>query len=310
MQSNPNILVVTFFVLSNVAFWKIHTYAFLVQLIYAANYSLAKMVMPLYIKPYAFILVRVLGATLLFFALSFFVKNKKNIAWSDVPKVVFASLFGVVFNMLLFFKGLSLTTPINASIIMLTAPLFVYIFGLFKDGSFIGLKSFFGLILSLSGAFFLVGWGGFSTYSIHMVGNVLILLNAMSYGFYLVYVKKLTEKYSSLSLIQWLFLSGLVFVLPVGFSELHQIELSRWSAMAYGILGFVVLGTTFLTYLLNFEIIKHGGSVLAGSYIYLQPALATMIAIFLGTDELSNKKIICTFVLILGLYLINSKKNG
>ena len=133
LQSNWNILVGALFVSSNVPFWKIHLFAFLVQLIYAANYSLAKQVMPSFVLPYAFIVIRVLGACFLFFILAIFVKNKVKIAKGDWPKIVVASLFGVVFNMLLFFKGLSLTTPINAAIIMLTTPVFVFIINTIEE---------------------------------------------------------------------------------------------------------------------------------------------------------------------------------
>lgn len=310
LQSNWNILVGALFVSSNVPFWKIHLFAFLVQLIYAANYSLAKQVMPSFVLPYAFIVIRVLGACFLFFILAIFVKNKVKIAKGDWPKIVVASLFGVVFNMLLFFKGLSLTTPINAAIIMLTTPVFVFIINTLNQHKKWSWQSILGLLLSLSSALYLVGMKKFSVNQDHTIGNLLILLNALSYGFYLFYVKRLTKKYPSQSIIKWLFLSGLIFVFPIGFSQLTQIELATWSTGVYAIVIFVVLGTTFLTYLLNFSVIKHGGSVLAGSYIYLQPVLASIIAVCLGADVLSIKKIICTFVLIFGLYLINIKSNG
>ena len=96
-------------------------------IIYGLNYSIAKEVMPTYVKPFGFILIRVIGATTIFWVLGLFIKSQK-IEKSDYKKLLLAAIFGISLNMLSFFKGLSLTTPISASVIMVTSPIMVLIF--------------------------------------------------------------------------------------------------------------------------------------------------------------------------------------
>ena len=105
-----------------------HLCLFGANLIYAINYTVAKNVMPDFIQPLGFIFLRVSGALLLFwitFRLFFYQKIERK----DILKLVLCGLFGVAINQMLFFKGLNLTTPINASVIMVTNPILVLIVG-------------------------------------------------------------------------------------------------------------------------------------------------------------------------------------
>lgn len=96
-------------------------------LVYGLNYTIAKEVMPLYIHPFGFILIRVIGATAIFWLVSLFIKPEK-IAKGDYKRIFVASIFGIALNMLAFFKGLCLTTPISASVMMVMSPIMVLIF--------------------------------------------------------------------------------------------------------------------------------------------------------------------------------------
>ena len=104
-----------------------HLALFLVNLIYALNYSIAKDVMPDYIGPSGFILLRVVGGSLLFF-LTYIFFIRENVELKDIVRLLFCGLFGVAINQLFFFEGLNLTTPINAAIIMTVSPILVIIF--------------------------------------------------------------------------------------------------------------------------------------------------------------------------------------
>ena len=101
--------------------------AFLAAVIYGVSFTVAKEVMPVYIEPFGFILLRVLGATILFWLVGIFIKKDK-IEVKDYPRFALAALFGMALNQLSFFKGLSMTTPINASVIMVCTPIIVLIF--------------------------------------------------------------------------------------------------------------------------------------------------------------------------------------
>jgi hypothetical protein len=101
--------------------------AMMVSIIYGVSFTIAKDVMPTYVKPYGFILLRVVGATFLFWAVSFF-GPKEKIQLQDFPRIIAAAFFGVALNMLTFFKGLSFTSPISAAVIMVTTPIIVFDF--------------------------------------------------------------------------------------------------------------------------------------------------------------------------------------
>ena len=156
-------------------------------LIYGVNYTIAKEVMPLYVKPFAFILLRVSGATLVFWILGLFIKKQK-IEKADYKKILLAAFFGVALNMLSFFKGLSLTTPISASVMMVTSPIMVLIFSSILIRKSIGKQRILGIIIGLIGAILLITYTSSSNVdaTTSNLGNFLVLVNATSYGLYLV----------------------------------------------------------------------------------------------------------------------------
>ena len=176
-------------------------------LIYGVTFTIAKDVMPLYIKPYAFILLRVSGATAIFWIVGLFVKSQK-IAKQDYKKIILASFFGIALNMLCFFKGLSLTSPISASVMMVTSPIMVLIFSSILLKENIIKRKIIGVFVGLIGAVLLIVYGnsGDTTDTDSTLGNFLVFVNAASYGLYLVLVKKLISKYNPITFIKWFYL--------------------------------------------------------------------------------------------------------
>ncbi|MEN9489060.1 MAG: hypothetical protein RL494_1325, partial [Bacteroidota bacterium] len=100
--------------------------ATIVSIIYGVTFTIAKDVMPKHIDAFGFILLRVGGTTLLFWIISLFTKTEK-IEKTDFPRIIAAAFFGVAFNMLTFFKGLSYTSPIMGAVTMVTTPMIVLI---------------------------------------------------------------------------------------------------------------------------------------------------------------------------------------
>ena len=221
-------------------------------LIYGVTFTVAKEVMPMYIKPFGFILLRVGGATAVFWLLGLFIKAKP-IEKSDYKKISIAAFFGVGLNMLTFFKGLSYTTPISASVIMVTAPILVLIFASILLKERLILRKILGVIIGLIGAVILIVYGTSPNIDAKnmMLGNLLVFINAASYAMYLVQVKKLIAKYNPIVFVKWLYLFGFLFVIPFGFSELAEVQWSLMPTSIYLKVGFVVLFTTCITYLFN-----------------------------------------------------------
>ena len=283
--------------------------AFFVAIIYGVNYTIAKDVMPTYIKPFGFIVLRVLGATILFWILSLFLAKQK-IDRSDFFRIFLAAVFGVCLNMLAFFKGLSMTSPINASVIMVTSPIIVLILSAFILKERITLIKVLGILLGLIGAVVLIVYGQSITPGDNpFYGNLLILVNATSYGLYLVIVKKLTHKYNAISLIKWLYLFGLILVIPFGISEVQEIRWESIPSNIYFNIGFVIIFTTFFAYILNLFALTKLKPTTLSAFIYLQPLIASIYALAAQKDSLNGVKIIAAILIFTGVYLV-TKSNA
>ena len=283
--------------------------AFLVAIIYGINYTIAKDVMPTYIKPFGFIVLRVLGATILFWVLSFFL-TKQKIDRLDFFRIFLAALFGVCLNMLAFFKGLSMTSPINASVIMVTSPIIVLILSAIILKERITLIKVLGILIGLIGAIILIVYGQSITPGDHpFYGNMLILANATFYGLYLVIVKKLTQKYNAISLIKWLYLFGLILVIPFGFSEVQEIKWQSIPTNIYYNIGFVIIFTTFFAYILNLFALTKLKPTTLSAFIYLQPLIASIYALAAQKDTLNTVKIVAAILIFSGVYLV-TKSNS
>ena len=283
--------------------------AWIVAIIYGVTFTIAKDVMPQYIAPYGFILIRVGGATVLFWLISLFIKTEK-IDRSDYLRIVAAAFFGVAFNMLTFFKGLSYTSPIMGSVLMVTTPMIVLVLSAILIKERMESRKILGIVLGLAGTLFLILFGKSIVNAPNAsLGNFLVFLNAVSYAFYLILVKKLMDKYNAFSFVKWIYLFGLIMVLPFGFQEFQSII---WTEIPTSIIlkiAFVVVFSTFLTYLLNLLSMKVLKPTTVAVFIYLQPVFATIFAIGLQKDELNWIKIVAAILIFSGVYLVTQKKS-
>lgn len=283
--------------------------ATLVSLIYGLTFTIAKDVMPQYIQPYGFIVVRVFGATILFWLISFFVPKEK-INRNDIPRIAAAAFFGVALNMLTFFKGLSYTSPIMGAVLMVTTPIIVLILSAIILKERLKIRKILGIILGLVGTGFLILYGKSIANATNAgLGNLLVFINAVSYGFYLIIVKKLMNKYNAFTFVKWIYTFGFLMVLPFGYSEFRAIEWHTIPTDIFWKIGFVVLFSTFFTYLLNLLSMRELKPTTVAVFIYLQPLFATIFAISLGKDDLNLVKIISAALLFLGVFLVTHKKS-
>jgi len=282
--------------------------AFAVQLLYGLNYTFAKDVMVGgFIKPFGFIVLRVGGAALLFWLFSF-LGPKEKIDKKDFKTIIAAAVFGVAVNMLLFFKGLELTTPIHASVIMIIAPIIVLILSSFYLNESITRLKVIGIIFGFTGATVLIVYGKSPSPADNVfLGNIMILLNAISYSIYIIIVKKLTYKYHPFTFIKWLFLFGFFMVLPFGFSDLQLIDINTFSPYIWFSVAFVIIGATFGTYILNPLALKHLKASTVAVFIYLQPLIAGVFAVIMGSDIVTPLKISATALIFTGVYLVTKK---
>lgn len=286
---------------------KAHIALFIAQIIYALNYSIAKDVMPHYISPFGLVMLRIFGACLLFWVASIFI-SKEKIERDDLKKLIYISLFGVVINQAFFIYGLSLTKPINSAIIMISNPIAVMIFTLIILKEQITKLKVLGLFLGITGALTLLLFKGtFSLGSETAMGDMMTLVNSMSWAIFVVMIKPFMEKYQTITVMKWCFLFGLIYFFPFGIKDVLSIN---WHEMPNHIIFsilFIVIATTFFAYLLNMYALKALSSSVVSMYIYFQPFLATLFAVYLGKDEITPIKVLSALFIITGVYLASKK---
>ncbi len=286
---------------------KAHVSLFLAQVIYALNYSIAKDLMPHYVKPLGLVLLRVGGACLLFWLSSLIIKPEKMPA-KEIKKMTLLALFGVAINQGFFIYGLSLTKPINSAIIMISNPIVVILFTLIALKEKITFYKISGLALGVAGALTLLLFrGNFSLGSETITGDLFTLINSCSWAVFLVMAKPYMIKYHAVTVMKWLFLFGLFYIFPFGYADLQEVNWAQLKADVWLAIAFVIVATTFLAYLLNTYALKELSPSVASTYIYYQPFLATFFAVMLGKDQLTPIKIVSALFIITGVYLVSRK---
>ena len=286
-----------------------HLALFTVALIYGANYTIAKDVMGLgYLKPLPFILLRIVSGSFLFWLFHrFFIREK--VERKDFPLLALCGLFGVAINQAFFFLGLNWTSPINASLIMTTTPILVLIISAIILGERITGLKVFGILLGAIGAGGLIAYGeevamGGNVWK----GNLMIFINATSYAIYLVIVKRLLSRYHPITVVKWIFTFGLLYIIPFSYEGLLETNFQSFPTRIWLAVVYVLLATTFLAYLLNAFALSRVNPSIVSIYIYLQPLLATVVAMFAGSDQLSSVKLIAAAFIFTGVYMVSYKR--
>ena len=274
------------------------------SVIYGINHTIAKGLMPDVIEPYGFIFLRISGAALLFWIISFFFPSEK-IDRSDWLRILACAFFGMALNMLMFFKGLSLSTPINSSVVITLVPVLLLVLSAIFLKEKITWRKSIGIGLGLLGALLLILFGIKTQANAPNIplGNLLFIVNATSYSIYLIIVKPIVSKYSSITLMKWFFIIALIINIPIGIKEFVAVEWSQLSIDIIWKLAFVVIGTTFFTYLFNVYALKQLRPSTIGAFIYLQPIIATLFAVFMGADTLTTLRIGAAALIFLGVFL-------
>jgi len=281
-----------------------HLALFGVALIYGANYSIAKVVLDdRYIGPQGFILMRVVSATVLFWMLF-----HRTGPWmprrEDLGRLILCGFLGVSLNQLLFFGGLARTSPIHASLIMVLTPLLVLLIGSASARRLPGKAVVLGLLLAGGGSVWLMLPGDAAGLGAgDLSGDLMVAGNATSYAFYLVLVQPLMQRYPPMWVLKWVFLFGTLFV---GLFGWEQALSARWTEFTLPVtlsFGYVLLFTTFFTYLLNAFALRQVAAVTVSAYIYLQPVIAALVALVMGKDRLVTSTLLAGMLIVSGVWL-------
>ena len=289
--------------------WKAHLALLSVALIYGANYTIAKNVLDQdYLKPNGFILLRVISGFVLFTILHvLFIKEKVD--RKDFGLLAICGLFGIAINQLFFFKGLGATSPVHASLIMVVTPIIVLIVSSIYLTERIRWWKVLGILVGMMGAMLLITKGSSGNNSMSSsLGDLYILINATSYALYLVFAKNLMKKYHPFTVMKWVFTFGLIVVIPFGIGDLSEVVWSSFPTDIWIAVIYVLVFTTFFAYLLNAYALSTVNPTTASAYIYMQPLIASTIAVLWYNDQLSSVKVLSGALIFIGVYLISLQK--
>lgn len=283
--------------------------------IYGANYIIAKGIMPNKIGPSAFVLIRLSCCVLLFWAIKLlFVKEK--VKKNDLFRLALCGLFGGALNQMLFFHGINLTSPIDASIIQTSNPVLVLIFSLIILKEPLTKNKIIGITMAGIGAVFLILYGNKVQGTSSFLGNLFIFLNACSYGLYLVIAKTLMQKYHAITVVSWVFLLGFLYAFPFGIGDFLNTNFETFTTNTYLTIGYVVLFTTFFAYLFNVYALKYLSPAVTSSYVYLQPVVSFVMVsvlayIFMQSDyaqDISLIKVLSCILIAVGVYITSKSQ--
>lgn len=289
--------------------FKAHIAVLIANFFFGACVVAVKHITPSVMPPFALNVARVGVALLLFWFLRFFSNTKAGIDKKDLPRFIICGICGVGINQIFFIKGASLSSPIHVSLLALSTPIAITIIAAWLLKEQLTRNKILGLLLGIGGAATLV----FSRVSNAegkdmLLGDLFIILNAVSYAFYLVLVRPLMARYSPLHVTRWVFLFGAVMILPIGMKDFVNTNWAAFQFTHWLSLFFVVIGATFIAYLFIVYGISHLGPSITGTYVYTQPVFATITAMVLFHEQLSFVKILAAFLIFSGVFLANKKQ--
>jgi drug/metabolite transporter (DMT)-like permease len=272
----------------------------LAQLCFASLPVAGRLAMQGSIGPAGIVLARMAGGAIVF-ALIAWRRGVLRLERRDVPAMLGCAVIGVALNQELFVQGLSRSTATNASVLGSTIPVFTALVAIVLRREPVHPRRLVGIAVAFSGVAALVGADQMSMSSDHVAGSVMVLLNSLCYGTYLVVVRPLAEKYDPLGLLAWLFIASVPMVAPLGIIELAHTPALHAADIEFFL--FLIAVPTVAAYGLVQVALRHTESSLVAAYIYLQPVIATVAAMFLLDEQPTLRTAICGAIVLFGVWL-------
>lgn len=285
--------------------WKAHLALVAVNVIYAVNYLVAKGLMPHYLQPSAFILLRVVFTAWLAVFIAW-LGGPEKIRSADLPRFFWCAVTGVMINQLLFFEGLNRTTPAHAAVIFTSNPALTLMASWLLTREGMRPLQGFGLALSLAGALALtlIRHGRLNLSADYSVGNLMVFINALSYAFYLPLVKPLLQRYKPITILAVNFFLGQLLVLPFGLKPLMHTDFQTFSPAVWLQVFYVLFAVTFVTYLLSIYGLRRLSPFTVSMYVYLQPLLATVLDVLVRGFNPNLGFYVAALALLAGMWLV------
>ena len=263
------------------------------------------------INPWMLVSFRVIGAAVAFWFASLFVKRER-VPLADLKLLAIAALLGIILNQGVFIFGVSLTSPINASIVTTTLPIVTMIIAAIYLKEPITWLKFTGIVVGASGALLLIlsstSAGGATNATQSLMGIGLCLCAQISYASYFVLFKNSISKYHPITQMKWMFLFASMIYLPFNFHQLVSTDFSAVPKSIIGDIAFVVFGATFLSYLMIPIGQKFLRPTVATMYNNVQPVVASFAAVFWQLDTFGWRKGLAIVLVFVGVYIVTQSK--
>lgn len=286
-----------------------HIALFSANIIFGLNTPISRTLMPEILSPYTLTFFRLAGGAILFWGISLLIK-KEHVPAKDILMLFFASIFALVLNQLPYFVGLSITSPIDASIVVTLLPILTMLLAAIILKEPITFKKAIGVLVGASGALLLV----FTSHTpkvgeSNFWGNVIVFSAVASFAIYLTVFKNLITRYSPVTVMKWMFLFATIICYPFCHKTLMQTDFTMLSSDTYWLIGYVVVFATFISYML----IPIGQKVLRPTtlsmYNYLQPIVASFVAVAIGIDSFGIEKALSAALVFAGVYIVTKSKS-
>ncbi|MDR1585336.1 MAG: DMT family transporter [Prevotellaceae bacterium] len=281
------------------------------NIIFGLNLPVTRSLIPETFSPYVLTMFRMFGAAALFWLVSLFVR-KEEVPLKDKGKLALASLFGIVLNQVPFLVGLSYTSPVDASIVVTLLPVFCMIMAAFVLKEPITWKKAAGVLVGASGVLLLI-LGQYPASGVKpdnsILGDLIIFISVTSFAVYLTFFKSLISRYSPVTLMKWMFLFASLICIPFYSGDVLLVDYAALSADVYWRVAFIVACSTFFTFML----IPIGQKTLrpttVSMYNYLQPIVASLVAVALGMSSFGWDKALAAALVFAGVYLVTKSKS-
>ncbi|MDR1182044.1 MAG: DMT family transporter [Bacteroidales bacterium] len=286
-----------------------HSAILVANIIFGLNTPISRSLIPGTLSPYTLTFLRMAGAVALFWTLSLFIKRER-VPYKDIFLLLLASFFGIVLNQIPFIVGLSMTSPIDASIVITLLPILSMFLAAMIIKEPITVKKALGVLIGASGALLLI----FSHENVEIgsgntIGNLVILLGVFSYSLYLSLFKRLISSYSPITTMKWMFLFATIMSFPICYKDVALTDFSALLLNDYLRIGYVVIFATFIAYIL----IPVGQKVMRPTtismYNYLQPIIASFVTIMLGMDIFRIEQLLSGVLVFVGVYFVTRSKS-
>ena len=288
-----------------------HILIMLANILFGASMPVFKYLLTADVPPEAITIMRAIFACMMFWLVSFFMPKEKVLP-KDLCLLFVCALCGVGINQWLFVIGLKNSSPVNASIIATAVPIFVLLLAALVLKEPITAKKSLGVFLGVSGGLLLVFNSTQTTSGTNSLwGDMLMLLNQLMYSVYLGLSKPLSRRYSSVIMMKWMFLFSTLALAPFCLQYMQYVPMFHREtfnvSQLYALL-YLLFGATFVSFMLIPMALKQIRPTTVSMYNYVQPIIASAIAVAVGQDTFSMQKLLSAALVFVGVYLVTQSK--